>query len=278
VGSLSRYYDFTLNPYAGCAFACSYCYVPKFPNGRHEAKDWGRWVEVKINAAELIRKERARVFGSSIFFSSATDPYQYLELKYRLSRACLKELLMYGPAKITMHTRSHLMLQDLELLKAFGERLTVGVSFTTDDDLVRKEFEPQAPSLNRRLELISRLRSAGIDVYASISPLLPCNPERLVHLLSPYVSRAWVDAMRWTDVNTKPQLLSKYQDFFDPINHEKMVARVEAGFPHKRRREIEEESISWDQSKASEAKQPRTPTSPPTTRESRQLKLNLTPV
>ena len=78
VGSLAGGYDFSLNPYAGCAFKCSYCYVPKFPS-KHEYQDWGEWVEVKTNAAELIRKDRSLVFGSKIFFSSATDPYQYLE-------------------------------------------------------------------------------------------------------------------------------------------------------------------------------------------------------
>lgn len=87
--------------------------------------EWGKWVKVKVNAPELIRKERCKVFQSRIFFSSATDPYQYIELKYRLSRKCLQELLQYRPAKVTMHTRSHLILQDLDLLKRFGCRLSV---------------------------------------------------------------------------------------------------------------------------------------------------------
>ncbi|MHA0110827.1 hypothetical protein ACXYUI_27290, partial [Klebsiella pneumoniae] len=92
---------------------------------------------------DLIRRDRLKVFGSRIFFSSATDPYQYIELQYRLSRRCLQELKLYQPAKLTMHTRSHLILQDIELLKSFGSRLRVGVSFTTNNDEVRKEFEPK---------------------------------------------------------------------------------------------------------------------------------------
>lgn len=146
VGSLAGNYQYSLNPYAGCAFRCSYCYVPKFPSRRqHDFMDWGKWLEVKINAPELIRKERARVFGSSIFFSSATDPYQYAELKYRLSRKCLTELLTYQPARLTIHTRSHLILQDLDLLSRFDRRrLKVGVSITTDDESIREKFEPGA--------------------------------------------------------------------------------------------------------------------------------------
>lgn len=217
-GSLSEGYDFSLNPYAGCAFACSYCYVPKFPNEKlpHE---WGQWINVKINAADLIRRDRLKVFNSRIFFSSATDPYQYIELNYRLTRRCLQELKHYQPAKLTMHTRSHLILQDIELLKSFGERLQVGVSITTDNDDVRKEFEPKAPSIQRRLDLIKRLSAEGIKVYASMAPLLPCDPERLLEMLEPYVDKIWVDQMRWTEINNSPELLDKYAEFFKEENH-----------------------------------------------------------
>lgn len=218
-GSLSGGYDFSLNPYGGCAFACSYCYVPKFPNGEHSPEEWGQWINVKINAPELIRRDRLKVFGSRIFFSSATDPYQYIELKYRLSRRCLQELKLYQPAKVTMHTRSHLILQDIELLKSFGARLQVGVSFTTNNDEVRREFEPKAPSIKRRLELVKQLHAHGIKVYASIAPLLPCDPELLLAMLSPYVEKIWIDEMRWTEVNNRPDLLLKYSAFFQEENH-----------------------------------------------------------
>ena len=218
-GSLAGAYDYSLNPYAGCAFACSYCYVPKFPNGERTPREWGSWVNVKVNAPELIRKDRLKVFGSRIFFSSATDPYQYLELKYRLSRRCLEELKRYQPSRLTMHTRSHLILQDLELLKSFGAKLQVGVSFTTDSNEIAREFEPAAPSIYRRLELLKKLHSEGIEVYASIAPLLPCNPDRLLALLKPYVDRVWIDEMRWTEVNNRPELLARYADFFQASNY-----------------------------------------------------------
>ena len=229
-GSLAKGFDFSLNPYAGCSFRCSYCYVPKFPNARHEPGQWGTWVEVKINAPELLQKDRLKIFNSRIFFSSATDPYQYLELKYRLSRRCLQELLRYRPAKLTMHTRSHLILQDLELLRCFGSVLQVGVSITTDDEAIRSQFEPQAPSIKRRIELISTLKRNGINVYASIAPLLPCDPERLAKLIKPYVERAWIDRMRWPEVNTQPQLLEQYQQFFSEPNYSQTCAKLQELF------------------------------------------------
>lgn len=229
-GSLSSYFDYSLNPYAGCAFRCSYCYVPKFPNANHDPAEWGSWVEVKMNAPELLQKERLKIFGSKIFFSSATDPYQYVELKYRVSRRCLQELVRYQPAKVTMHTRSHLILQDIEILKAFGDKLRVGVSITTDDESIREEFEPSAPSFARRVELIKALSEAGVKVYASVSPLLPCDPERFVAMLKPYLSHAWVDEMNWKEVNNRPYLLEKYKDFFAEPGYSKLCAEMQKKF------------------------------------------------
>ena len=232
VGALSGGYDFTLNPYAGCAFACSYCYVPKFPNKDHQQEEWGSWVNVKMNAPELLQRDRLKIFGSRIFFSSATDPYQYIELKYRLTRRCLQALKNYQPAKLTMHTRSHLILQDIELLKSFGSKLKVGISLTTDDDDVRKEFEPFAPSIKRRLELASELKSHGVKVYGSLAPLLPCDPDRLAELIRPYMDTIWIDEMRWREVNNRPHLIEKYKDFFDEKNHAAVRARIASLFEH----------------------------------------------
>lgn len=235
VGNLAEAFNYSLNPYSGCAFACSYCYVPKFPNKDHEYFEWGTWVNAKMNAPELIAKERTKIFGSRIFFSSATDPYQYIELKYRLSRKCLELLQLYQPAKVMMHTRSHLILQDIDLLKSFGDKLQVGVSITTDDESVRQEFEPNAPSIKRRLQLIKSLREADIRVHASIAPLLPCDPDRLIQLLEPFVEQAWVDEMRWTEINTRPELLVKYKEFFHEDSYKFVQSKVASAFLKRRR-------------------------------------------
>ena len=235
-GALHGSYQYSLNPYAGCAFSCSYCYVPKFPTKRpYDFTEWGKWLEVKINAPELVRKERACVFGSSIFFSSATDPYQYAELKYRLSRKCLKELLKYKPAKLTLHTRSHLILQDLDILKEFGDVLTVGVSITTDNEIIRKQFEPGAPSIGRRMEVIERLSEEGIKVFASLAPLLPCDSDRLIAMLEPRVESIWISEMNYPEVNTRPHLLETHKQFFEPDNYLKVQRSILSKFKEKKK-------------------------------------------
>ena len=122
-----------------------------------------------------------------------------------------------------MHTRSHLILEDIELLQQFGDRLSVGVSITTDSDEISRKFEPMAPSISRRLQTIAALQQAGIRVYASISPLLPHDPQKLVQAISPYVQKAWLDQMRSTEVNTRKELLAEYQDFFSEANYQRAV-------------------------------------------------------
>ncbi|MBC8000200.1 MAG: radical SAM protein [Leptolyngbya sp.] len=233
-GSLSSGYDFTINPYLGCGFACSYCYVPKFPNARHSLPEWGGWLEVKMNAADLIQKDRTRIFGSRIFFGSATDPYQYAELEYGITRQCLEMLVKYPPKRLTIHTRSHLMIRDIELLKQFGDTLSVGVSITTDSDAIRQEFEPQAPSIYRRLELLKALKNAGVNAFASLAPLLPTNADRLIELISPYVSRVLIDEARWPEVNRSPELLDKYADFFEHESYQATMQKIARAFPQKR--------------------------------------------
>jgi len=91
-----------------------------------------------MNAPFLLGKARQKVWGKRVFMSSATDPYQYVERKYRLTRRCLKVLLECNLKRLTVYTRSHLALDDLDLLKQFGERVEVGFSVPTDDDAERK--------------------------------------------------------------------------------------------------------------------------------------------
>lgn len=236
-GSLASSYDFTLNPYAGCAFSCSYCYVPKFPNGKHHFSEWGNWVEAKINAPQILQKERTKIFGSRIFFGSATDPYQYLELKYRLSRQCLEQLFKYKPKKITLHTRSHLVLEDIDLLRTFGKTLSVGISITTDDEFVAREFEPNAPSIARRLELLIALYASGIKVHVSMAPLLPCQPERLVNLISPYAQNIWIGGMNYPEINNRPNLLQKYEHFFASNNYRPTIQMIQKLFANAKSRD-----------------------------------------
>ena len=120
-------YDYTINPYRGCRFGCSYCYASRFVyEDAGKKADWGSWVEYKRNAVEALQRESHKLFGKRVFFSSATDPYQPLERKLSLTRALLEVLLFAFPAHVRLQTRSPHVVRDLDLFVRFGETLDVG--------------------------------------------------------------------------------------------------------------------------------------------------------
>lgn len=168
-------FGFTLSPYRGCAHGCRYCYVREYPHALHGPEEWGRWSAPKMNAPELLWAQRHKLHNATIFLSTATDPYQPIEREFRLTRACLEVLLACPTTRVLVHTRSPLVLQDLELLKAFGPRLSVGFSIPTDDDTVRQVVEPKAPPIPSRWAAVERLARAGIAVGISVTPLMSMN-------------------------------------------------------------------------------------------------------
>ena len=175
----ARYgFGFALSPYRGCAHGCRYCYVRDYPNACHGPEAWGSWVAPKLNAPELLWSQRHRLHAARVFLASATDPYQPLERQFRLSRQCLQVLLLCPTTEVIVHTRSPLVLQDLDLLRAFGDRVSVGISIPTDDDRVRQVVEPHAPSIPSRWAAAERLAAAGIQVTIGAAPLLVVKDPR----------------------------------------------------------------------------------------------------
>lgn len=175
-GRLDRY-DYSLNPYVGCGFGCSYCYAAFFVPDERRAAAWGTWIDVKANALTLLRRTSG-LAGAKIYLGSVTDPYQPLERETGLTRSLLEAMVEIRPQpRIVIQTRSDLPLRDADLLLRF-EHLRVNVSVTTDDDAVRKRFEPSCLSIDRRLEGLRQMKEAGLRTSACLSPLLPVtDPE-----------------------------------------------------------------------------------------------------
>jgi DNA repair photolyase len=166
-------FGFALSPYRGCAHSCRYCFVREYPNAMHRVDEWGGWCSPKLNAPELLWAQRRRLHCQSVFMSTATDPYQPIESEYRLTRRCLKVLLECPATTVLVHTRSPLVLQDLDLLREFGPRLHVGISIPTDDDTIRQVIEPRASAIPLRWTTAERLAGAGVHVNISATPMFP---------------------------------------------------------------------------------------------------------
>lgn len=168
-------FDFTLNPYVGCGFACSYCFAANFVADEQRKANWGKWVDIKTDAVAQV--ERANLRGKRIFMSSATDPYQPLEMRVGLTRRIVEALIPMQP-ELVVQTRSPLVTRDLDLLRQLNN-VRVNMSITTDSDDVRKRFEPSCASIERRFEALHEVSHAGIPVTVCISPMLPIeNPRR----------------------------------------------------------------------------------------------------
>lgn len=170
-----REYDYSLNPYVGCAFGCSYCYAAFFaPFDKQES--WGDWVRVKRNAALKLSRVRRSLDGKTIYMSSSTDPYQPIEQRLQLTRSLLPILAEKG-AHLVVQTRSPLVTRDIDLLSAF-DRICVNFSITTDSEDVRRPFEPKNPPIPDRIDAACEVADAGIPVAITMSPLLPIEDPR----------------------------------------------------------------------------------------------------
>jgi DNA repair photolyase len=166
-------YDYTLNPYSGCTFGCTYCYAAFFSRSEEQRKNWGYWVHVKENALQLLMKFRKKSLrGKTIYMSSVTDPYQPIERELKLTRSLIKELAIYHQPRLVIQTRSPIVSRDIDLFKEF-ETIQVNMTVTTDSETVRKTFEPLCPSNSSRLKAIKEVNDAGINTCITMTPLLP---------------------------------------------------------------------------------------------------------
>ena len=125
-------------------------------------------MDVKVNAPAVLERELRGMAKDEVFLSSASDPYQPVEAKYRLTRRCLEVLLRHD-FPVSILTRSPLVLRDLDILKRFGW-IRVGMSITT---VPVRRFEPGVPPLERRINTLKKLNEAGIQTYVSLAPVIP---------------------------------------------------------------------------------------------------------
>jgi len=158
---------------------------------------WGEFVDVKVNAPHLLRRQLKRARRGVVSLSTVTDPYQPLEKKYKLTRECL-EALLERQFTVSLLTRSSLCLRDMDLFKRF-EKIEVGLSVTTHDEPIKKIFEPHSPSIASRIRALTALRREKIGTYAFIGPMLPLDPGRLVTMLDGLVDEVLIDRMNYTN-------------------------------------------------------------------------------
>jgi DNA repair photolyase len=214
-------FDRSINPYRGCEHGCIYCFA-RPSHAFHDLSpglDFETKLFAKPGAADLLRRElAARGYDCRpIAFGTNTDPYQPIEARYRITRACLEVLAETGHP-VTITTKSDRVTADIDLLSSMAARglAAVWMSVTSLDPKIARTLEPRAPHPERRLIAVRKLADAGIPVHVSISPVVPqvtdheieaivaravaagargvgFQPVRLPHEVAP-LFRAWLEA------------------------------------------------------------------------------------
>ena len=192
--SSSKIYDYVINPYVGCGHGCQYCYARFIKKFTGHGEPWGQFVDIRTNAAELLKAEIRKKKRGRVWVSGLCDPYQPLEAEYQLTRRCL-EILAYHDWPVTIQTRSSLLLRDKDILKA-AKNFEAGFTITTADDGIRKIFEPNAPPIQERLKALDELHRSGIRTYAMIAPMLP-GAGSLATVLEGKVDYVLIDRMNY---------------------------------------------------------------------------------
>jgi DNA repair photolyase len=215
--------DYSLNCYTGCTHACAYCYARYMQRFHPHDEPWGAFVDVKVNAVEVLKRQLRRAEPGTVFVSSACDGWQPVEAQWRLTRRCCQLLLERG-FHVHVLTKSALVLRDMDVFA--GRPASIGITLTTLDEQLRDQWEPGAASVQERLAVIEAARDAGLQTSVMFGPLLPflSDSQAAIEALLEQaadlgIDRIWVDA-----INPRPRvwpavaewLRAKFPDLVEP--------------------------------------------------------------
>jgi DNA repair photolyase len=223
-----------INPYVGCTIGCDFCYAAvraDFSRALEGLPEhtWGRWVDVKVNAAEVLREEVKHAPPGIVRFSPiVTDPYQPAERRFRITRQCLGVLLEAGFTPVIL-TRAARVADDLELLARFPQA-AIGLSIPTDDDAMREIFEPGGDPIGDRLAVLRQARALGVHTFAVVQPMLPMDPDKLVDELAPWISAVRIDRMHFPERSRHLYQEHGLAHAMAPEFFVDLAARLRAGF------------------------------------------------
>ncbi len=182
--------DFVINQYVGCEHNCAYCYAKFICRWKNYGR-WGSWIEIKENAPELIKEKYLK---GRIYMSSISDPYQPIEKELKLTRRILENL--DKRTKLSIQTKSDLILRDIDLFKKFKE-IEVGLTINGFKGKIKELFEPNAPSHKQRLKTLRVLKENGIKTYGFVSPIIPqlVNVKEVIKEVRSIVDYFWFEIL-----------------------------------------------------------------------------------
>ena len=216
--------DYAVNPYVGCKHACKYCYASFMKRFTGHTEPWGEFLDVKYWAQI---KNSQKYAGKELFFGTVTDPYNPQEAQYCRTRALLQELHGSG-IKLSIQTKSDLVLRDIDLIKTFPDA-RVGFSINTLDEDFRADMD-NAVSIERRLTAMKKLHDEGIRTTCFISPIFPgiTDVKAIIERVKAQCNLIWLENLNlrvnyksvvFEYIHTKyPHLVTLYDEIYSHGN------------------------------------------------------------
>ena len=216
--------EYSVNPYVGCTHGCKYCYASFMKRFTGHAEPWGTFLDVKL-WPEI--KNPQRYAGKELFLGSVTDPYLPQEEQYGRTRALLEQLQGSG-AKLSIATKSDLILRDLDLIKTFPDARVSWSVNTLDEDF--KNDMDNAVSIARRLAAMEAFYRAGIRTTCFVSPIFPgiTDVEAIIRRVKGQCHLIWLENLNLRGSfktvimayiqSTRPHLLPLYQEIYNSGN------------------------------------------------------------
>ena len=216
--------EYSVNPYVGCTHGCKYCYASFMKRFTGHAEPWGTFLDVKL-WPEI--KNPQRYAGKELFLGSVTDPYLPQEEQYGRTRALLEQLQGSG-AKLSIATKSDLILRDLDLIKTFPDARVSWSVNTLDEDF--KNDMDNAVSIARRLAAMEAFYRAGIRTTCFVSPIFPgiTDAEAIIRRVKGQCHLIWLENLNLRGSfktvimayiqSTRPHLLRLYQEIYNSGN------------------------------------------------------------
>ena len=212
--------EYSVNPYTGCTHGCRYCYASFMKRFTGHAEPWGTFLDVKY-WPEI--KNPQKYAGKELFIGSVTDPYLPEEETYERTRVLLLQLKGSG-AKLSIATKSDLILRDLDLIKSFPDA-RVSWSINTLDEGFQKDMD-HAASISQRLAAMEAFHKAGVRTTCFVSPIFPCITDvpSIILRARAHCNLIWLENLNLRGSykavildyirETYPHLLPLYQDIY----------------------------------------------------------------
>ena len=216
--------DYSVNPYVGCTHACRYCYASFMKRFTGQPEPWGTFLDVK-HWPEIRHPERYA--GKELFIGSVTDPYLPQEDIFGRTRALLKQFAGSG-VRISIATKSDLVLRDLDLIKGFPDA-RISWSVNTLDESFKNNMD-NAVSIERRLAAMRAFHDAGVRTTCFVSPIFPgiTDVQAIIDRVKGQCNLIWLENLNLRGsykavildyIREKyPQLLPLYQEIYQKGN------------------------------------------------------------